>query len=152
MHLLKLFKTKLDQQYNGKFIQTMKLGLIIGKWGLILIIWILILLTLNGGIDSMTLIQFSLGLLYTITIVTVAFAVFNFAENPRAGMKFIISALSLGLIFLIGYNVSTDSFDQDGNLIEGSKLSEGGIYSLYVVTIIAVLLIAATEVKRALKL
>tara|TARA_B100000401_G_scaffold272386_1_gene185711 strand:- start:1610 stop:2002 length:393 start_codon:yes stop_codon:yes gene_type:complete len=130
----------------------MKLGLIIGKWGLILIIWILILLTLNGGIDSMTLIQFSLGLLYTITIVTVAFAVFNFAENPRAGMKFIISALSLGLIFLIGYNVSTDSFDQDGNLIEGSKLSEGGIYSLYVVTIIAVLLIAATEVKRALKL
>ena len=56
----------------------MKLGLIIGKWGLILIIWILILLTLNGGIDSMTLIQFSLGLLYTITIVTVAFAVFNF--------------------------------------------------------------------------
>lgn len=130
----------------------MKLGLIIGKWGLILIIWILILLTLNGGIDSMTLIQFSLGLLYTITIVTVAFAVFNFAENPRAGMKFIISALFLGLIFLIGYNVSTDSFDQDGNLIEGSKLSEGGIYSLYVVTIIAVLLIAATEVKRALKL
>ena len=130
----------------------MKLGLIIGKWGLILIIWILILLTLNGGIDSMTLIQFSLGLLYTITIVTVAFAVFNFAENPRAGMKFIISALSLGLIFLIGYNFSTDSFDQDGNLIEGSKLSEGGIYSLYVVTIIAVLLIAATEVKRALKL
>ena len=152
MHLLKLFKTKLDQQYNGKFIQTMKLGLIIGKWGLILIIWILILLTLNGGIDSMTLIQFSLGLLYAITILTVAFAVFNFAENPRAGMKFIISALSLGLIFLIGYNVSTDSFDQDGNLIEGSKLSEGGIYSLYVVTIIAVLLIAATEVKRALKL
>ena len=55
----------------------MKLGLLIGKWGLILIIWILILLTLKGGIDEMTLIQFSLGLLYTIAIVTVAFAVFN---------------------------------------------------------------------------
>tara|TARA_B100001778_G_scaffold188981_1_gene155649 strand:- start:71 stop:463 length:393 start_codon:yes stop_codon:yes gene_type:complete len=130
----------------------MKLGLLIGKWGLILIIWILILLTLKGGIDEMTLIQFSIGLLYAISIVTIAFAVFNFAENPRAGMKFIISALSLGLIFLIGYNFSSDQLDQEGNLIEGSKLSEGGIYSLYVVTIIAVLLIVATEVKRALKL
>jgi hypothetical protein len=130
----------------------MKFGLLIGKWGLILIIWILILLTLRGGIDEMTLIQFSLGLLYAITIVTVAFAVFNFAENPRAGMKFIISAVILGLIFLIGYNLSTDSFDQEGELISGSKLSEGGIYVLYVVTAIAVFLIAATEVKRALKL
>jgi len=151
MHLLKLFKTKLDL-YNSKFIQTMKLGLLIGKWGLILIIWILILLTLNGGIDSMTLIQFSVGLLYAITTATIAFSIFNFAENPRAGMKFIISALSLGLIFLVGYNFSSDSFDQEGNLIEGSKLSEGGIYSLYVVTILAVLLIIASEVKRALKL
>ncbi len=130
----------------------MKLGLLIGKWGLILLIWILILLTLNGGIDVMTIIQFSIVLLYIIAIVTVAFAVFNFVENPRAGMKFIISALSLGLIFLIGYNLSADSFDQEGNLIEGSKLSEGGIYLLYVVFGIAVLLIAATEVKRFLKL
>ena len=130
----------------------MKLGLLVGKWSLILIIWILILLTLKGEIDEMTLIQFSLGLLYAITVVTVAFAVFNFAENPRAGMKFILSAIILGLIFLIGYNLSTESFDQEGKLISGSKLSEGGIYVLYVVTAIAVLLIAATEVKRALKL
>ena len=130
----------------------MKLGLLIGKWGLILSIWILILLTLNKGIDVMTIIQFSIGLLYTISIVTIAFAVFNFAENPRAGIKFIISSLSLGLIFFIGYKVSSDSFDVNGELIEGSKLSEGGIYSLYVVTGIAILLIIATEVKRALKL
>ena len=130
----------------------MKLGLLIGKWGLILTIWILILLTLNGNIDEMTLIQFSLGLLYTISTVTVAFAVFNFAENPRAGVKFIVSSLILGLIFLIGYNFSTDSFNQDGELISGSKLSEGGIYAFYVVTVIAVVLIAASEVKRFLKL
>ena len=130
----------------------MKLGLLIGKWSLILIIWILILLTLKGVIDEMTLIQFSLGLLYAITIITVAFSIFNFSENPRAGVKFIISALILGLIFLIGYNLSSDSFDQEGNLISGSKLSEGGIYVLYVVTVIAIVLIAATELKRALKL
>lgn len=130
----------------------MKLGLLIGKWSLILIIWILILLTLKGVIDEMTLIQFSLGLLYAITIITIAFAVFNFSENPKAGVKFIISASILGLIFLIGYNLSTDSFDQEGNLISGSKLSEGGIYVLYVVTAIAIVLIAATELKRALKL
>ena len=78
----------------------MKLGLLVGKWGLILIIWILILLTLKGGIDEMTLIQFSIGLLYAISTVTVAFAVFNFAENPRAGMKFIISALSKKFTYL----------------------------------------------------
>ena len=130
----------------------MKLGLLIGKWGLILLIWILILLTLNDGIDVMTIIQFSIGLLYTISIITIAFAVFNFAENPSAGMKFIISAFLLGLIFLIGYNLSSDSLDQEGNLVSGSKLSEGGIYSFYVVTVIAVLLIIATEIKRALKL
>ena len=100
----------------------------------------------------MTLILFSFGLLYTIITVTVGFTVFNFVENPRAGMKFIISALSLGLIFLVGYNFSTDSIDQEGNLIEGSKFSEGGIYTWYAVTIIAVLLIVATEIKRALKL
>ena len=130
----------------------MKLGLLIGKWGLILLIWILILLTLNDGIDVMTIIQFSIALLYIITIVTVAFFVFNFAENPRAGIKFIISALSLGLIFFIGFNFSSDSYDENNILIEGSKLSEGGIYLLYVVFGIAVLLIAATEVKRFLKL
>ena len=130
----------------------MKLGLLIGKWGLILLIWVLIILTLNDGIDLMTIIQFSIGLLYTITIVTVAFAVFNFVENPRAGIKFIISALSLGLIFFIGFTSSSDSFDENNVLIEGSRLSEGGIYSLYTVFGIAVLLIAATEVKRALKL
>ena len=72
----------------------MKLGLLIGKWGLILIIWILILLTLKGGIDEMTLIQFSIGLLYAISTVTVAFAVFNFAENPRAVPVHLESALS----------------------------------------------------------
>ncbi len=130
----------------------MKLGLLIGKWALISIIWVLILLTFNEKIDSMTLILFSLGLLYTIITVTVAFTIFNFVENPGAGMKFIISALSLGVIFIIGYYLSNDSFDQEGNLIEGSKFSEGGIYTWYTVTIIAVLLIAATEVKRALKL
>lgn len=131
----------------------MKLDLTVGKWALVLAIWIFILLTLNGSLDPMALIQFSIGLFYTIVIVTVGFAVFNFAENPKSGIKFIISALALGLILLIGYNASTEYTDPEtGLIVQGSQFTEGGIYTFYTVTIIAVLLIFASEIKRALKL
>jgi len=125
----------------------------IGKYSLIGIVWLFIILTLTGSIDEMTLIQFSLGLCYAIAIITIGFAIFNFAENPRSGIKFIISFLSLGLIILIGYSSSTDSFDPEtGELIAGSKFTEGGIYTFYTVTIIAVTLIFLSEIKRLLKL
>jgi hypothetical protein len=131
----------------------MKLGLTIGKWGLILFIWLFIVLTLSDTIDEMTLIKFSIGLFYTIVIITVGFAIFNFAENPKSGIKFVISFLLLGLILLIGYNMSSDSYDpKTKELIEGSKFTEGGIYTFYTVTIIAVVTIFASEIKRALKL
>ena len=80
----------------------------IGKYSLIGIVWLFIILTLTGSIDEMTLIQFSLGLCYAIAITTIGFAIFNFAENPRSGIKFIISFLSLGFVLLVGYNASTD--------------------------------------------
>lgn len=131
----------------------MKLGLTVGKWALVLVIWIFILLTMNGSLDPMALIQFSIGLFYAIVVVTAGFAIFNFAENPKSGIKFIISALALGLILLIGYNASTESIDPEtGLVIDGSQFTEGGIYAFYTVTIIAVVLIFASEIKRALKL
>ncbi len=131
----------------------MKLGLTVGKWALVLVIWIFILLTLNGSLDPMALIQFSIGLFYAIVVITVGFAVFNVAENPKSGIKFIISALTLGLILLIGYNASTEYVDPETRLVvEGSQFTEGGIYTFYTVTIIAVALIFASEIKRALKL
>ena len=98
----------------------------IGKYALIGIVWLFIILTLTGSIDEMTLIQFSLVLCYAIAIITIGF---------------------------IGYSVSTDSFDPEtGELIAGSKFTEGGIYTFYTVTIIAVTLIFLSEIKRLLKL
>ncbi len=130
----------------------MKLGLTVGKWALILVIWIFILLTMNDGIDVLTMIQFSLGLCYTAVAAAVGFWLFNTAENPKSAMSFIIRYALLAVLLFVCYAVSSDSIDEEtGLVIEGSKLTEGGIYGLYTVTIIAVLAIVASEIKKMLK-
>lgn len=130
----------------------MKTGLLIGKWSLIVLIWILVLLTFNSSIDAMVIIKFSVGLFVTIMLVTAGFAIFNFSEAPKTGIKFLISTGVLGLVFLISYMISSDIDPKTGLAVEGSKLSEAGIYTFYVGFIIAALAIVASEVKRALKL
>lgn len=131
----------------------METGLKIGKFGLIGLVWLFIILTLTGSTDELTLIQFSMALFYLVVIVTVGFAIFNFAENPKAGIKFLIGFVLLGLILFIGYSASTDYIDPDTNeVVSGSKFTEGGIYTFITLFFLAVALIIASEVKRLLKL
>ena len=129
----------------------MKNGLVIGKWALILLIWILVLLTATQSVDEMVIIKFSLGLFYTIIIVTIGFSIFNFAENPKAGFKFIASGLVLGLVGFISFQMSDDLHPITNEVVEGAALSEAGIYTFYVLIIAAVLAIVGSEAKRALK-
>lgn len=131
----------------------METGLKIGKYVLIGLVWLFIILSLTGSIDEMTLIQFSMGLFYLVVLVTVGFAIFNFSENPKSGIKFLISFVLLTLMLVIGYSVSTEYIDPETNkVVSGSQFTEGGIYTFYAVTIIAILLIIASEVKRLLKI
>lgn len=131
----------------------METGLKIGKFGLIGLVWLFIILTITGSVDELTLIQFSMALFYLVVIVTVGFAIFNFAENPKAGVKFLIGFLLLGLILFIGYSVSTDYIDPETNeIVSGSKFTEGGIYTFITLFFLAVALIIASEFKRLLKL
>lgn len=131
----------------------METGLKIGKFGLIGLVWLFIILTITGSVDELTLIQFSMALFYLIVIVTVGFAIFNFAENPKAGVKFLIGFVLLGLILFIGYSVSTDYIDPETNeIVSGSKFTEGGIYTFITLFFLAVALIIASEFKRLLKL
>ena len=61
----------------------MKANLTIGKWGLIAVIWLFIFLTINGMIDEMTLIKFSIGLFYAIVIISVGFWLFSVVEKTQ---------------------------------------------------------------------
>ena len=130
----------------------MQLGLTIGKWTLMVLIWVLIFMTFSQSIDEMVIIKFSLALFYIIVVVTVAFAIFNFAENPKSGVKFIISALALGVIILLSYQSSSDLDPETGALVEGGTISEAGIYTFYVSLSIALVLLVFSEVKRILKI
>jgi len=130
----------------------MKTGLTFGKWGLIIVVWIFILLTLNDSIDVMAIIQFSKYLLYAITLVTVGFAAFNFIENPKTGIKFIVSTLILVVVFFISYVISEDSIDPETKeIISGSKATEAGIYTLIVGLFGAVAAIVGSSIKSILK-
>lgn len=124
-----------------------------GKFTLIGVVWLFIALAYTESVDIMTLIQFSFGLFYAIIAVTVGFAIFNFAENPKSGIKFISSTVLLTITLIIGYYASSVSYDPEtGEVIEGSQFTEGGIYALYFVTIVAIVLIFLSEIKRMLKL
>jgi len=129
----------------------MKANLTIGKWGLIAVIWLFIFLTINGMIDEMTLIKFSIGLFYAIVIISVGFWLFSVVENPRGAVLFIVRYALLGLLLYFCYAVSDVSYDDAGELIEGSQFTEGGIYTLYTVTVTAVVVIILSELKRILK-
>lgn len=124
----------------------------VGKYTLLGVIWLFIVLGYTEVVDIMTLIQFSIGLFFAIIFITVGFSIFNFAENPQSGIKFIASTALLTITLLIGYYFSSVSYNDRGAVIEGSKITEGGIYTLYAVTIVAILLIFLSEIKRILKL
>ena len=125
----------------------------IGKYSLIAVVWLFIILTYNHSLDVSVLIKFSIGLCYAALIVGVGFWIFNVTENFKSSIVFIIKYLSLALILYIGYSVAEESFDlQTGLVIEGSKFTEGSIYGLYAVTVIAIIVIFVSEVKRLMKI
>lgn len=123
----------------------------IGKYSLIGLVWLVALLAIFELVSLTFLLQFSLFLFGVIIVVTTGFAIFNFAENPKAGMKFLIGVVAISIILGIGFGVGETSMDAKGDEIAGSRLTEAGIYTLNTLAIVALLLIALSEVKRILK-
>lgn len=129
----------------------MENALKIGKYSLIGLVWLIALLAIFELASLTFLIQFSLFLFGVIIVVTTGFAIFNFAENPKAGMKFLIGLVAISMILAIGFGMGETSLDAAGEEVEGSRLTEAGIYTLNTLAVIALLLIALSEVKRILK-
>lgn len=130
----------------------MENALKIGKYSLIGLIWLVATLVWFDAMSVLALIQFSLSLFWIITAVTVGFAIFNVIETPKSGMKFIIGLVALAIILGISFGFSDVTLDSDGEVIEGSKLTEAGIYTLNILAISALILIVLSEGKRLLKL
>lgn len=130
----------------------MENALKIGKYSLISVIWLFIILTYTESVDVGVLIKFSLGLCYAVLVVGIGFWIFNVTENFKSAIVFIVKYLSLALILYVSYSIAGEMIDPETKLvIEGSKLTEGSIYGAYAVITIAILVIVVSEVKRIMK-
>lgn len=130
----------------------MENGLKIGKYSLIGLIWLIAILVWFNIMSVASLISFSIALFWVIGIVTVGFTIFNFIENPKTGIKFVIGLVALSIILGISFGFSDVEFDVEGEEIAGSQLTEAGIYTLNILSISAVVIIGLSEGKRLLKL
>jgi len=131
----------------------MENALKIGKYSLIALVWLFIVLTYNDSVGVGVLIKFSLVLCYSALIVGIGFWIFNVTENFKSSLVFIVKYLSLALILYVGYSLAGETIDSETQLvIEGSKFTEGSIYGLYAVTTIAIIAIVVSEVKRIMKI
>lgn len=119
------------------------------KIGLVALSGLMIALFWLDSISLESLIKFSLGLLILIVVATIGAALLNFAENPNKGFAFIGGLVVLLLIFGISYGVSTDAIDVDTEkVIEGSRTAEAGIYTLYVLIVLAIGALFYSSAKR----
>jgi hypothetical protein len=124
----------------------------IGKYSLIGLVWLVSGLAWFDIISIATLINFAISLFWIIGAVIAGFAIFNISENPKTGLKFLIGAGSLIIILAISFGFSDTVKDANKEVIAGSKLAEAGIYTLYTLSILAIIVIGLAEGKRLLKL
>jgi len=124
----------------------------IGKYSLIGLIWLIAILVWFNILSVSALISFSIALFWIIGVVTVGFTIFNFTENPKTGIKFVIGAVSLCIILGISFGFSDITLNDEGIEIPGSQLTEAGIYTLNILSVSALVIIVLSEGKRLLKL
>jgi hypothetical protein len=129
----------------------MENALKIGKYTLIGLVWLVSVLAWFDLISISALINFSIALFWIIGAVTVGFSIFNITENPKTGLKFIIGAVALIIILAISFGFSDTVLDENDEVIAGSQLAEAGIYTLNILSISALVVIALAEAKRILK-
>jgi len=130
----------------------MENALKIGKYALIGLIWLIAILVWFNIMSVSALISFSIALFWVIGAVTVGFTIFNFTENPKTGLKFVIGAVALSIILGISFGFSNITLDEEGIEIGGSQLTEAGIYTLNILSVSALVIIVLSESKRLLKL
>lgn len=122
------------------------------KLGLVGLSLLMVLLFVMEALSITVLIKYSIGLLGLVVVATLGGALLNLVENPSKGKNFVIGIVGLIIIYAISYGVAEDSVDSTTELvIEGSRIAEAGIYTLYVVVEIAVAALLYSSVKRIFK-